>query len=1469
MYTKIVLTILVGIICGCSNIERSLSGATGTIDGIAVIGPIQNAKIRVVRQENLDIEVAVTKTDSTGRFSIPMGYGQGSFLVCAEGGNYTEFATGTVVGLGNSSLCAWVANFNKGESRSIAISPWSQIVVSRSRALLHLSGMELQAAVAQAQREVQQYIGCAHPSIEILNAIPVDPTVRLATKSDLTPALLSGILLGGLSEQAKRMSESEGLTPGTRITSLSVLAAMQDDLEADGLLNGIGLAGHIQVQSFQWTTGEYRGAPNGLAQGIRWFLASERNGTGLSVDDAKDLVQCIGNASGGLFSGHGGSGLDLDGPSIVFLLPTPGATVRGNVEIRAEARDANSLVEFKFVDELNSQLTDIAVQINQSNGTLQGELHTESLPDGNFLIRAQSSDSVGNNSTASVSVKINNKAPTVTVTQPDLNATLTGIVTIEVTADDLFGIDTVTVVNPLGIVDEDPAPGRFVGKWNSSSSYDGIIPLRIRSVDKLGLEGIKEVGLHVDNYKEGRITGRVALESSVKNVQVELRALRDGVLAEVLGSVTTNDGSFVIAASDQFGGPVVVRAFGAGANYVDAATGGTVVFDSNDELLTVINYRPTPQGTVIENVSVNAWSTMATWLTRRYREQGAETQAALDLAHGLVNAHLRREGDSIPNSLGIDVRTTRVSDFTSDPTMDREESLLLGLSHVAMSRWGSEVAVKAGMAKSARPTMWLLDTFKEDLEDGHFDGKGALNHAIQVTPDTQLETNTLRGGIARSLIRWLGNVELAPGQQAQRNVTNLQAANFAQRGGFLEDISLDVSALFGTDAPDPFDHDGPLIWVSMAGGIRVRGMVVVTATASDITGVISLAAELKGGDSPAALNRDAHETAANYEQVTIDTTRLVDGPHRLAFTGIDGLGNAQVFETTFVVDNSPPVLNVVADKQYVTSQSAVLKAEVRDAGGMVTGLMVKSGDAELAKIDQPGPVLDIPVSLLRCGANPLQIRASDDVGNVAQANVTVVCDKAAPSILNNPSAFVPHSQLIINYLDSLGTILAYVRRAEVGDTEVNLAKGSEYPVKLDVYYTLLDNYSGHVPVLVFRSEDDTQLATVSYRYMVLPYPFSIPSQNPRWHVPAMEKRSSTLITPGETGQYRIPISYQDLHPELAISHPEDLHYVEVTAVDAAGNTSRKLYTFKLNIMAPPISMAECKIDESLQNYDVNNNTLHVLYQKDLVPVQRCKIRYVAGSTPLSLAPHLNVTVKVTNNGITQRVSKVANYKSDLPTGSWTYANSDPCLPPPFPTSCTGEIYQVGKLPHADTRCRLRSIGQFDSPVSCKSGILPKKEIRDAGNDPIFNSRPQLKTKLRVFDGPVEVQVASDGSFVIDEGHTYEMVRYAEQPELWVAGSPYFWFVGYDPVEKMFSRYKLLNWVVRERASWVPADMVAANRYGYQYDVESLLHELEIVAEPVQIVGTPNQIKVRELGVHNCSACTDPYRYVTTFRRDTL
>ena len=218
-------------------------------------------------------------------------------------------------------------------------------------------------------------------------------------------------------------------------------------------------------------------------------------------------------------------------PSVSLTSPAGGATVTGPVNVVATASDNAALAGVQFL--LDG--VDLGAEVAGAGPTFSYSWDTTTAPDGAHTLSARARDTAGNTApAANVSVAVSNDAtpPTVSLTAPAADATVTGMITIVASAADnvaLAGVQFLIDGNNLGAEVTGAGP-TFSFTWNTMSATNGTHTLSARARDRAG-----------NTAPAGDVTVSVANDTTSPTVSVTSPAAEATVTGPVNVEATASD----------------------------------------------------------------------------------------------------------------------------------------------------------------------------------------------------------------------------------------------------------------------------------------------------------------------------------------------------------------------------------------------------------------------------------------------------------------------------------------------------------------------------------------------------------------------------------------------------------------------------------------------------------------------------------------------------------------------------------------------------------------------------------------------------------------------------------------------------------------------------------------------------------------------------------------------------------------
>ncbi len=1003
--------------CGGGDAVKGTGSGTGTINGVVVKGAVNGATVTAYKVGDDGKRGAALVSASTGpdgSFALKLPAYNGVLEVAATGGVYTEEALRTPLQL-TRELVALVGSYKAGATVSLTVSPVSTVAAALAR--YHVAhGSPAATAVDDAWTHVNGHFG----NIDWRTTVPAD--LSSPSVVTLSHEAIAGLVLAGLSQQAKIMSQNSGVTPGTVVSAATLGDAAALDA-GDGTLDGIAPTGALAQAG---TTLDGQTFRRGLGQAMLLFLGSAQNGSAIASADAETLASnlaansdpylfCPGQVSA---ASCAGSGIDLQGPGIAFVTPAANSGVTGAaVAIHVTATDASKITALRFTAPV-ALMGEMAV-LSNTTAELSATLDVSAFPDGALTISVEAEDEFHNSSTKDLTVVVANHGPTISVSSPMNGAVVSGNLTLTAQAMPQTpgaSVTSLLLVNPPPGVGTDqlPAADALAMSWDTTQALEGPTTLRFRAVDSYGSATETTVTVTVDNVPFGVVTialnaGTPISGATVRVVAVDPNtgAIRTdvgvgGVLGE--GGPTSAAGMYALTLSaENYQGPIRILAVppaGSSLWYLDPTNpASTITIPSSMGLTCFLASYTT--GTAI-TVPVTLWTTLAdaevlAYLRGDHRKYPVPhtLQQALTFGDHLFTDHV----DPIRPSYGL--RTTVPVSLTQPPTHNLTEVVYAAFPDVALNQLAHDVGVWAGLGSSGVITApSLVALLQQDLlADGQLDGLGAGGQQLQTpgSPPYSLDANFLRLYLANALDEFI---------QSPRNMTGLTRTN-VDNAGVYGTISGDTSDLFGPLSPAPFDNTAPTVTVSATYGSGfaapvgstnlVSGSVHLTVNASDPSGVQGISLKANGVNVPGTLQ--AHADGSATFTADYSTSAVQDGALSFQILAIDSRSNSGTTTFSVTVDNAPPsisVTNPVGGIYYSTSIS--LDASASDTNGV----------ASLAEVAKSVPDQDatpshflgswtIPASVLD-GPTAFTFKACDVVQNCASQNVTTNIDRTAPGI---------------------------------------------------------------------------------------------------------------------------------------------------------------------------------------------------------------------------------------------------------------------------------------------------------------------------------------------------------------------------------------------------------------------------------------------------------------------------------------
>jgi len=245
-----------------------------------------------------------------------------------------------------------------------------------------------------------------------------------------------------------------------------------------------------------------------------WNTASESNGTHTITAKAYDATGNIGQSSAVTVTVNNPVS-DTTAPAASVTSPAANTTVSGTVNIAASASDNVGVSKIEFYVNGTLKATDTATPYSYS-------WNTTSVTNGSNSLTVKAYDAAGNmKQSAAVAVTVNNSVsdsitPTVSITAPATNATVSGTINISATANDNVGVTKVElyvngVLNSINTTDNP-----YYYSWNTTGLANGSYTLTTKAYDAAGNVGQSSaVAVTVNNTVSNPVSDTTAPVTSV------------------------------------------------------------------------------------------------------------------------------------------------------------------------------------------------------------------------------------------------------------------------------------------------------------------------------------------------------------------------------------------------------------------------------------------------------------------------------------------------------------------------------------------------------------------------------------------------------------------------------------------------------------------------------------------------------------------------------------------------------------------------------------------------------------------------------------------------------------------------------------------------------------------------------------------------------------------------------------------
>jgi len=287
------------------------------------------------------------------------------------------------------------------------------------------------------------------------NEFPMDPPVlvRVNIIVDSTNPGVSILAPSANAHVAGTTTLQAAVADGNNVASVTFTAGAASGAMARDPVTGLWTA--------SWAT-------TGTADGVRSIAVIATDVAGNNATATRSVV------------------VDNTAPTASFSSPAAGSSVRGQITVAFAATDVN----------LASATLAYGGTTVSVTGTTSASVDTRTLGDGARTLTLTAVDKAGNSRTATLSLTIDNTAPSAALTFPEAGAHLRGTVNARFAASDVnFDRGNITI----GTRSFDIAAGQTTRAVDTTALADGTYTMTLTVVDRAGNVGSASVSVTVDN----------------------------------------------------------------------------------------------------------------------------------------------------------------------------------------------------------------------------------------------------------------------------------------------------------------------------------------------------------------------------------------------------------------------------------------------------------------------------------------------------------------------------------------------------------------------------------------------------------------------------------------------------------------------------------------------------------------------------------------------------------------------------------------------------------------------------------------------------------------------------------------------------------------------------------------------------------------------------------------------------------
>ncbi|MBI3772250.1 MAG: hypothetical protein HY272_06085 [Gammaproteobacteria bacterium] len=371
----------------------------GSVSGYVVDDPVSGATVSVYafddgRQGELLATSSVSAAD--GAYALRLQSKDRPVLIEARGGAFTDLVSGAHIDVDSDQVLRAVTLYRSGEPLSLMVTPLTHIAAGLAE-YKAAHGVAVGDAVTKSNAEISKLF-----QVDIINTHPFSISDTSAVDRD---GQYYGFYLAAMSSWADWATKRGNAAPGAVFSTMELTQIIYNDIQADGVLDGVGL-NSVNGQPMAL---EFAGQPLNpsvyrldLAQHMVTLAAGDKNATGIVMNDLLPRAKALLENSDGLVP----SGVPaIDGKVTLTSFVRENWYYNGELPFSVMPSETIVLKQVRF--DVDGTVIGDAADPNQP----AIKIVTTSFVDGDHKVRAVATDMLGNKIEKTFLLKFDNEGP--------------------------------------------------------------------------------------------------------------------------------------------------------------------------------------------------------------------------------------------------------------------------------------------------------------------------------------------------------------------------------------------------------------------------------------------------------------------------------------------------------------------------------------------------------------------------------------------------------------------------------------------------------------------------------------------------------------------------------------------------------------------------------------------------------------------------------------------------------------------------------------------------------------------------------------------------------------------------------------------------------------------------------------------------------------------------------------------------